>query len=104
MLFLTESEIRELLPVETTVGLMEAMFQRLAATQSQNQPRRRLKLPTGSVLHYMAAADGAYFGSKIYSTNAKFGAHFLFLLYSAGDARPLAMMEANYLGQIRTGA
>ena len=40
----------------------------------------------------------------MYATNPKHGAHFLFLLYSAADAKPLAMMEANYLGQIRTGA
>src|SRR5262249_38692588 len=41
---------------------------------------------------------------KIYSTHAKHGAHFLFLLYAAADAQPLAIFEANYLGQIRTGA
>lgn len=27
-----------------------------------------------------------------------------FLLYRAADAQPLAILEANYLGQIRTGA
>jgi len=104
MLFLTESDVRALLPMEAAIDLMEAMFHRLASAASQNQPRRRLMLPSGSVLHYMAAADGAYFGAKIYSTNARHGAHFLFLLYAAADARPLAIMEANYLGQIRTGA
>src|SRR5207237_3143882 len=56
------------------------------------------------VLNYMAAAHRNYFCTKIYTTNPKHGAHFLFLLYSAADARPLAIMEANYLGQIRTGA
>jgi alanine dehydrogenase len=104
MLFLSESEVRELLPIDAAIHVMEAMFQRLASAESQNQPRRRLTLPGGSVLHYMAGADGGYFGSKIYSTNARHGAHFLFLLYAAADARPLAMMQANYLGQIRTGA
>ncbi len=52
----------------------------------------------------MAASYGDYFGTKIYSTHPKFGAHFLFLLYAAADAKPLAIFEANYLGQIRTGA
>ena len=55
-------------------------------------------------MHYMAGADAAYFGAKIYATHPRHGAHFLFLLYGAADARPLAMFEANYLGQIRTGA
>jgi ornithine cyclodeaminase/alanine dehydrogenase-like protein (mu-crystallin family) len=104
MLFLTESDVRELLPMDTAIELMEAAFHRLAAGESLNQPRRRLILPTGSVLHYMAGADGAYFGTKIYATNPKHGAHFLFLLYAAADAKPLAILQANYLGQIRTGA
>jgi ornithine cyclodeaminase/alanine dehydrogenase-like protein (mu-crystallin family) len=61
-------------------------------------------LPTKSTLHYMAGSDGRYFGAKIYSTNPRHGAHFRFLLYRAEDAEPLAVMEANHLGQIRTGA
>jgi len=104
MLFLTESDVRELLPIEKAVELMEAVFRRLSAGESLNQPRRRLVLPTGSTLHYMAGADGLYFGTKVYSTHPKHGANFFFLLYSAADAKPLAMIEANYLGQIRTGA
>ena len=104
MLFLSESLVRELLPMQQAVELMNGLFRRLAAGKSLNQPRRRLILPTGSTLHYMAGADGEYFGTKIYSTHPKHGAHFLFHLYAAADARPLAILEANYLGQIRTGA
>jgi ornithine cyclodeaminase/alanine dehydrogenase-like protein (mu-crystallin family) len=47
---------------------------------------------------------GNYFGTKFYSTNPRYGAHFYFFLYDSKTAQPLAMMEANYLGQIRTGA
>src|SRR5882672_10968792 len=104
MLFLTEADVRELLPIRKAIDLMEDVFRRLAAGESLNQPRRRLMLPTGSTLHYMAGADGAYFGTKVYSTHPKHGAHFVFLLYAAADAKPLATFEANYLGQIRTGA
>jgi ornithine cyclodeaminase/alanine dehydrogenase-like protein (mu-crystallin family) len=104
MLFLTESDVRELLPMDTAIELMEAAFERLSTGEALNHPRRRLILPTGSVLHYMAGADGAYFGTKIYASHPKHGAHFLFLLYAAADATPLAIFEANYLGQIRTGA
>ncbi len=86
------------------IGQMRLVFRDLAAGRAQNQPRRRLVLPTGSVLHSMAGAFGKYFGTKVYSTNPRHGAHFLFLLYSAEDAAPLALFEANYLGQIRTGA
>jgi len=104
VLYLTEQNVRDLLPMPVCIELMQTAFQRLAAGEAINQPRRRLILPTGSVLHYMAASDGQHYGAKIYATNPRRGAHFLFLLYRAADAEPLAIMEANHLGQIRTGA
>jgi len=104
MLYLTEQNVRDLLPMPVCIGLMQTAFQRLAAGEALNQPRRRLILPTGSVLHYMAGSDGQHYGAKIYATHPRHGAHFLFLLYRAADAEPLAIMEANHLGQIRTGA
>jgi len=104
MLYLTEQDVRNLLPMSDCIALMQTAFQRLASGEAINQPRRRLILPAGSVLHYMAAGDGQYYGAKIYATNPRYGAHFLLLLYRAADAQPLAMLEANNLGQIRTGA
>ena len=104
MLYFTEAEVRDLLPMPEAVALMQSAFERLAEGEAINHPRRRLILPTGSVLHYMAGSDGRYFGAKMYSTHARHGAHFLFLLYRAEDAEPLAIIEANHLGQIRTGA
>ena len=104
MLFLTEADVRQLLPVGDAIGLMQAAFEGLAGGAAQNHPRRRLVLPNHSALHYMAASDGRYFGAKIYSTNPRFGAHFIFLLYRAEDAALLAVIQANWLGQIRTGA
>ena len=104
MLYFTESDVRAVLPMREAIRLMQTVFERLAKGEAINQPRRRLILPTGSVLHYMAASDGPYFGAKIYSAHARHGAHFLFLLYRSEDAQPLALIEANYLGQIRTGA
>ncbi len=104
MLYLTEAQVRKALPMGDCIGLMRTVFARLAAGEALNQPRRRLVLPTRSTLHYMAGSDGRYFGAKVYATNPQHGAHFLFLLYRAEDAAPLAIIEANALGQIRTGA
>jgi ornithine cyclodeaminase/alanine dehydrogenase-like protein (mu-crystallin family) len=104
MIYLTEEDVRRFLPMPECIELMRTAFERLAGGEAINQPRRRLILPTRSVLHYMAAGDGTYFGAKIYSSHPRHGARFLFLLYRAEDAAPLAMLEANYLGQIRTGA
>jgi alanine dehydrogenase len=86
------------------IDVMRKTFEALTQGRAQNQPRRRLILETGSVLHSMAGAYGNYFGTKFYSTNPRYGAHFYFVLYDAKTAQPLAMMEANHLGQIRTGA
>ena len=104
MFYLTEDDVKELLPVAECVGVMRRTFEALAQGRAQNQPRRRLILETGSVLHSMAGAFHNYFGTKFYSTNLRYGAHFYFMLYDAKTAQPLALMEANHLGQIRTGA
>ena len=104
MFYFTEEDVRELLPIGECVTVMRRTFEALAIGRAQNQPRRRLILESGSVLHSMAGAFGNYFGTKFYSTNARYGAHFYFMLYDGKTARPLAFMEANHLGQIRTGA
>jgi alanine dehydrogenase len=104
LLLFTESDVRRLLPMREAIALVRKVFEDLASGKAQNQPRRRLVLPTGSALHMLAGAFGDYFGTKFYSTHPKQGAHFHLMLYDAGDARPLALFEANYLGQIRTGA
>lgn len=104
MLYLTEADVARLLSMGDAIRLVRESFERLAAGEAVNQPRRRLILPTRSVLHYMAAWDGRYFGSKIYSTHPAHGARLVFLLYRAEDAELLAVIQANLLGQIRTGA
>jgi alanine dehydrogenase len=104
MLYLSEEDVRELLPMPEAVTRMRSAFFALARGLAINQPRRRLILDTGAALHSMAASYANYFGTKFYSTHPKYGAHFYFVLYDAQTAQPLAWMEANHLGQIRTGA
>src|SRR5580698_782191 len=103
-LYISEEEVLACLPMSKAVELVEQAFHKLADGTAVNQPRRRVILPTGSVLHYMAAGTPDYFGLKAYSANAKTGAHFEVLLYRSSDGLPLATFEANHLGQIRTGA
>src|SRR6202795_3824480 len=104
MIFVTKEQVRRLLPMRECIWLMREVFRDLRTGSALNQPRRRLYLPTGSTLHSMAGAWGKYFGTKIYAAHPKFGAHFFFFLFDSETARPLAQFEANYLGQIRTGA
>lgn len=100
----SEEDVRQLLPMKHAVRCMREAFLAYGRGEAQNQPRRRLRLPNGSTLHSLAGAYGRYFGTKVYSTNPKHGAWFTVLLYDADTGRPLAQFEANYLGQIRTGA
>jgi len=104
MLTITEAEVRRLLPMADAIEALRGAFAAWHRGEAQNQPRRRLLLPTGACLHQLAAQYRRYFGTKVYSTHPKHGAWFHVLLYDAETARPLALFEADWLGQIRTGA
>ncbi len=104
MLYLTEEDVRGLLPMDECVRLMRETFEALAEGEALNQPRRRMFVPSGAVLHSMAGAVGPYFGTKFYSVKPGLGAYFFFMLFDAATAQPVALLEANHLGQIRTGA
>lgn len=90
--------------MKDAIARLNTVFRDYAHGNAQNQPRRRLKLETGAVLHSLAGSWGDYFGTKVYSTHPRLGAWFTVLLYEAKTAKPLAQFEANWLGQIRTGA
>jgi alanine dehydrogenase len=69
------------------------------------QPRRRLKLPDNALLHYMAAADPVrgYIGMKLY-TVVRGVARFVMPLFKSTTGEMAALIEADALGQLRTGA
>ena len=104
MLHITEQQVIDSLSMEKAIELVDVSFRQLADGTAINHPRRRVVLPTGSILHYMAGGNPQYFGAKVYSSNPKTGAHFQVLLYRSSDGLQVANIEANHLGQIRTGA
>jgi ornithine cyclodeaminase/alanine dehydrogenase-like protein (mu-crystallin family) len=105
MLQISEQQVLDLLPMGECVQRMHECFAAMGRGEAQNLPRHRLFVPTGTVMHQLAGAWGGYLGTKIYATNVKKGSlHFHVLLYNAETAEPLALIEANHLGQIRTGA
>jgi ornithine cyclodeaminase/alanine dehydrogenase-like protein (mu-crystallin family) len=69
-----------------------------------NAPRVRLRVPTG-LLHVMPAAlpESHVMGLKTYAT-VRGGVKFVVLLFSAETGALLAIIEADKLGQMRTGA
>ncbi len=102
-LFLTENDVLELFPMERALECVEESL-RAQHRGAVNRSRERILLP-GCSLHYMAAAlpDEKLIGMKIY-TVAQGGIHFLVLLMDAATGDWLAMMEADHLGRLRTGA
>jgi ornithine cyclodeaminase/alanine dehydrogenase-like protein (mu-crystallin family) len=104
MLYLNEDDVRRFLPMGDCIHLMKEAFDQLASGDAVNHPRRRLVLGNKAALHYMAGGTPRYFGAKVYSSHPRHGARFCFLLYRTEDGAPLAYLDANYLGQIRTGA
>lgn len=104
MLLLTEEDVLALLPMARAIELVEASFLAQHQGQAINRSRERIFLPHAS-LHYMAAAlpEDNLMGMKIYSvTRGSF--RFVVLLYEASSGRLLAMLEADHLGRLRTGA
>lgn len=103
MLFLSEADVLDLLPMDTAIERVEAAFSAQAAGAT-NEARRRIFLPHSS-LHYMAAAlpDQNLMGLKIYTVSRGFF-RFVVLLFEAEPGNLLAYIEADQLGRLRTGA
>jgi alanine dehydrogenase len=103
-LHLTESQVAELLSPADAVDAIEACFRRMAEGVVENRPRYRLRLDHGA-LAVMAAADLGigYAGAKVYVGFAE-GARFAVLLFRADSPELVAVIDADKLGQLRTGA
>lgn len=103
-LYLTEADVNLLIDMPTTIGLVEQSFVHLAEGKVSNVPRNRA-IGKGIMLHTMSAADDAlgYVAWKAYTTT-KHGARFLVGLYESATGKLAALIEADRLGQLRTGA
>lgn len=103
-LLLREHHVTQLLDINTAIEAVEEVLRDQAEGAATNRPRYRVAMPA-SQLHVMAAGDrrlGVY-GLKAYTASRK-GARFLVLLYDSASGDMLAMIEADRLGQMRTGA
>jgi alanine dehydrogenase len=102
-LYLTEGDVVATLNVRDAVDLLEAAARAQALGQAENRPRQRAYTPS-SVIQVLAASYAGRMGHKTYTVAFKGrGAKFWYTLFDdAGQM--LALMEADALGQIRTGA
>ncbi|HEX3056029.1 MAG TPA: ornithine cyclodeaminase family protein [Gaiellaceae bacterium] len=103
-LHLSEEDVAELLTPAAAVDAIEACFGRMARGAVENRPRYRLPLEHGA-LAVMAASDLelGYAGAKVYA-GFRAGARFVVLLFRADTPELVAVVDADKLGQLRTGA
>jgi ornithine cyclodeaminase/alanine dehydrogenase-like protein (mu-crystallin family) len=105
VLYLTETEVEALLTPADALAAVEASFERLARGSVANRPRYRVQLD-GGILAVMAAADRelGLAGVKSYAALGHGQARFVVLLFETAQAELAAVIEADKLGQLRTGA
>ena len=105
-LCLTEGDVAALLTPAGRIDALEASFVRLASGRVESRPRYRLGLDAG-LLAVMAAADLelGYAGVKTYAAFGYGDVRFVVLLFRAQPpAELVAVVEADLLGRLRTGA
>ena len=103
-LYLTEAEVAELLTPAEALEAVEGSFRRLAAGSAENVPRSRSRWD-GGALAVMWAVDQelGLAGLKTYAATVE-GATFVVVLFDAESSESVAVIEADKLGQLRTGA
>ena len=104
-LHISEAEVREVLSMPLAVEVVEEISRKQATGEVVVHPRRRFEFPGGGFFHYMAAADYStgFVAMKQY-TFVRGKLRFLVPLYEMSTGDLLALIEADYMGQQRTGA
>jgi alanine dehydrogenase len=104
-LLLKEADVRALLTMPMALEAVEESLRQQGNGELSLHPRRRLKLPDNALLHYMAAGDPVhgFIGMKLY-TSVRGAVRFAVPLFRSATGEMAALIEADALGQIRTGA
>jgi alanine dehydrogenase len=104
-LHINEAEVKTVLTMPLAMEAVETISRRQAAGEVLVHPRRRFELPGGAFFHHMAAADVAdnFVVTKQY-TYVDGKLRFVVSLFSTQSGDLLALIEADVMGQMRTGA
>jgi alanine dehydrogenase len=104
VLYLTEAEVGRVLTMDLALDAVSAAFRKMALEEAENVPRRRCQTDL-VMLHVLPAAAKTLgvMGFKAYTTSRQ-GARFHVTLYDARSGAMTAIIEADALGQYRTGA
>jgi len=103
-LLLREGDVLSLLGMSDTIMVLEQAFSSWAQENAVNRSRTRIVQANG-VMHLLAAAVPTLgvLGFKTY-TVFRSGTRYVVMLFSAQDGHLLAIVEADWLGRMRTGA
>jgi alanine dehydrogenase len=103
-LYLSEDDVAALVTPAHAVEAIEACFLRMAAGEVEIAPRRRLRLPEGALADMAASDTGlGLAGGKLYAATPD-GTTFVVCLFDSSTSELVAVIEADRLGQLRTGA
>ena len=106
-LLLTETDVRTILTMPLAIEVVEESFRQLAERRGDSpSPCQRVYTFPGKVsctIWRLATIRAATWEQKIYTTSRE-GARFLVPLMRAQSGEWLALIEADYIGQMRTGA
>lgn len=104
VLYLTEEEVGRIVNMDLALEAVTAAFRKLALEEAVNVPRQRCQTDQ-VMLHVLPAAAKTLgvIGFKAYTTS-KPGARFHVTLFDGRTGALTAILEADQLGQFRTGA
>src|SRR5258707_13465614 len=103
-LHISEAEVREVLNMLLGIEAVEEISRKQASDEVVVHLRRRFELSGGGFFHYMAAADYSrgFIAMKQY-TYVRGKLCFLVPLYEMATGDLLALIQADYMGQLGTG-
>jgi alanine dehydrogenase len=102
--FLSEDDVAQLLTMPMALDAVEQAMGELARGEATNVPRERLRAGPAT-MHFMQGhvpSQGAM-GLKVYTVHNGV-VRFLVQLYDASNGKLLGVLQAGYLGRVRTGA
>jgi ornithine cyclodeaminase len=103
-LLLRETDVEKLLTMPMTLDLIERVHREYSTGNAIDVPRERTRLPKAALHILQGAVPSAnVLGYKAY-TSSREGVRFLVYAFNAERGNLDAVVEANYLGMMRTGA
>jgi ornithine cyclodeaminase/alanine dehydrogenase-like protein (mu-crystallin family) len=104
-LHISESEVRTVLSMPLALEAVGEISRRQGDGEVLVHARRRFEFPANGFFHQMAGADMAagYVATKQY-TYVRGKLRFVVLLFDMSTGELISVIEADYMGQLRTGA